>query len=152
MSSLAHCDLASIPERIVATVQYGGEEVLSTRRRLTKAAIRIAVWRKAIGEIEKGSKAFAIQAMASPEVSRAMNQAGGMTAGWQKQLGDVMERYLANMNRPSRAQTVAMAERLQYIERLLGAPCFRSNHHAQDRWMAEARNKTWLASDQLDVA
>jgi hypothetical protein len=31
-----------------------------------------------------------------------------------------MEKYVANMHLPSRTRAVAMAERLQYVERLLG--------------------------------
>jgi hypothetical protein len=54
--------------------------------------------------------------MASPEFSKVMNQVGGVTAGAQKQLGDLMEKYLVGMNLPSRAQMVGMAERLQSIE------------------------------------
>jgi hypothetical protein len=69
-----------------------------------------------IGEMEKGFNAFANQAMSSPEFSKAMNQAGGATAGAQRQFGEFMEKYLLNMNLPSRAQMVGMAERLQNIE------------------------------------
>jgi hypothetical protein len=54
--------------------------------------------------------------MASPEFSKVVNQVGGVTAGAQKQLGDLMEKYLVGMNLPSRAQMVSMAERLQSIE------------------------------------
>jgi len=69
-----------------------------------------------IGEMEKGFNSFANQAMTSPEFSKAMNQVGGVTAGAQKQLGELMEKYLLAMNLPSRAQMVGMAERLQSIE------------------------------------
>ncbi len=69
-----------------------------------------------LGEMEKGFNAFANQAMVSSQFSKAMNQAGGATAGAQKQLSDLMERYLVRMNMPSRAQMVDMAERLQAIE------------------------------------
>jgi hypothetical protein len=75
-----------------------------------------ALWQKMLGEMEKGFNAFANQAMASSQFSKAMNQAGGATAGAQKQLNDLMERYLVRMNMPSRAQMVGMAERLQAIE------------------------------------
>ena len=75
-----------------------------------------ALWQKMIGEMEKGFNAFANQAMASSQFSKAMNQAGGATAGAQKQLSDLMERYLVRMNLPSRAQMVGMAERIQAIE------------------------------------
>jgi len=75
-----------------------------------------AIWQTMIGEMEKGFNAFANQAMASPEFSKVVNQVGGVTAGAQKQLGDLMEKYLVSMNLPSRAQMVSMAERLQSIE------------------------------------
>jgi SMC interacting uncharacterized protein involved in chromosome segregation len=74
------------------------------------------IWQTMIGEMEKGFNSFANQAMASPEFSKAMNQAGGVAAGAQRQLGELMEKYLLAMNLPSRAQMVGMAERLQAIE------------------------------------
>jgi hypothetical protein len=76
----------------------------------------VAIWQTMIGEMEKGFNSFANQAMASPEFSKAVNQVGGATAGAQKQLGEMMEKYLVNMNLPSRAQMIGMAERLQSIE------------------------------------
>lgn len=76
----------------------------------------VALWQTMIGEMEKGFNAFANQAMASPQFSKVVNQVGGATAGAQKQLGDLMEKYLLTMNLPSRAQMVDMAERLQTIE------------------------------------
>lgn len=75
-----------------------------------------AIWQTVIGEMEKGFNAFASEAMASPQFSRAMNQAGGAAAGAQKQLGELMEKYLVAMNLPSRAQMIGMAERMQSIE------------------------------------
>ena len=81
-----------------------------------KGSDPVALWQQMIGEMEKGFNAFANQAMTSPEFSQVMNQAGGLTAGAQKQFGDFMEKYLLNMNLPSRAQMVGMAERLQSIE------------------------------------
>jgi hypothetical protein len=76
----------------------------------------VALWQKMIGEMEKGFNAFANQAMTSPQFSQALNQVGGATAGAQKQLGELMEKYLLTMNMPSRAQMIGMAERLQSIE------------------------------------
>jgi SMC interacting uncharacterized protein involved in chromosome segregation len=76
----------------------------------------VALWQNMIGEMEKGFNAFANQAMASPQFSQVVNQMGGATAGAQKQLGELMEKYLLTMNLPSRAQMVGMAERLQSIE------------------------------------
>src|SRR6202051_798907 len=76
----------------------------------------VAIWQNMIGEMEKGFNAFANKAMESPEFSRVVNQVGGVSAGAQKQLSDMMEEYLVSMNLPSRAQMVSMAERLQSIE------------------------------------
>ena len=76
----------------------------------------VALWQHMIGEMEKGFNSFANQAMASPEFSKVVNQVGGVTAGAQKQLSDLMEKYLLGLNLPSRAQMVGMAERLQSIE------------------------------------
>jgi hypothetical protein len=81
-----------------------------------KASDPAEMWRKMLGEMEKGFNAFATQTMSTPEFSRAMNQAGGIAAGAQKQFGDMMEKYLIGMNLPSRAQMVDMAARLQAIE------------------------------------
>ena len=76
----------------------------------------VVMWQNMIGEMEKGFNSFANQAMSSPEFSKVMNQVGGATAGAQKQLGELMEKYLVSMNLPSRAQMIGMAERLQSIE------------------------------------
>lgn len=74
------------------------------------------LWRTFLAEAEKNYNNLANQAMASPEFSRLMNQAGGASFGAQKMLGEMMERYLGSMNLPSRAQLADMGERLQAIE------------------------------------
>ena len=76
----------------------------------------VAMWQNMLGEMEKGFNSFANQAMSSPEFSQAMNRAGGVAAGAQKQLGELMEKYLVSMNLPSREQVTGLAERLQAIE------------------------------------
>jgi len=76
----------------------------------------VAIWQTMVGEMEKGFNSFANQAMASPEFSKVVNQVGSASAGAQKQLGELMEKYLVSMNLPSRAQMIGMAERLQSIE------------------------------------
>jgi hypothetical protein len=76
----------------------------------------VAIWQNLLGEMEKGFNAFAGQAMASPEFSKVMNQVGSVGAGAQKQLGELMEKYLSTMNLPSRAMMVGLGERLQSIE------------------------------------
>jgi hypothetical protein len=80
----------------------------------------VAIWQKMMGEMEKGFNSFANQAMSSPEFSQAMNRAGGVAAGAQKQLGELMEKYLVSMNLPSRDQVTGLAERLQSIEAQIG--------------------------------
>ena len=76
----------------------------------------VALWQKMVGEMEKGFNSFATKAMETPEFSQAMNRAGGVAAGAQKQFGDLMEKYLLSMNLPSREQMTGIAERLQSIE------------------------------------
>jgi SMC interacting uncharacterized protein involved in chromosome segregation len=76
----------------------------------------VAIWQNMVSEMEKGFNAFASKALESPEISKVVNQVGGASAGAQKHLGDMMEKYLVSMNLPSRAQMVGMAERLQGIE------------------------------------
>src|SRR3954447_3845957 len=79
----------------------------------------VAIWHTMIGEMEKGFNAFANHAMASPEFSKVVNQVGGASAGAQKQMGELMEKYLASMNLPSRAQLIGFGERLVAIENQL---------------------------------
>src|ERR1700759_2325848 len=81
-----------------------------------KSSDPVALWHQMIGEMEKGFNALANQTMSSPECSKARNQPGSVSAGAQKQFGEFMEKYLLNMNLPSRAQMIGMAERLQTIE------------------------------------
>src|SRR6202030_3916231 len=81
-----------------------------------KSNDQVAIWQNMMGEMEKGFNAFANRAMESPEFSKVVNQVGGASASAQRQLGELMKKYLVNMNLPSRAQMVSMAERLQSIE------------------------------------
>ena len=80
----------------------------------------VAMWQKMMGEMEKGFNSFANQAMSSPEFSQVVNRAGGVAAGAQKQLGELMEKYLVTMNLPSREQVTGLAERLQSVEAQIG--------------------------------
>jgi hypothetical protein len=74
------------------------------------------IWRTFLAEFERNANNIANQAMGSQEFSRVMNQASGATVGAQKAFGDMMERYLASTNLPSRAQLTNIGERLQAIE------------------------------------
>ena len=84
-----------------------------------KANDPLALWQRAIGEMEKRFNAFANQAMVSPEFSKLVNQTGETAADAQKRFGDLMEKYLLTVNLPSREQMVGVAERLQTIENQL---------------------------------
>src|SRR6202030_255877 len=122
--ALQKASLRSQVDRTAATVWYGAQYPRRGKALVVKWRAPMAdkgndpavIWQTMIGEIEKGFNSFANQAMASPEFSKVMNQVGGVTAGAQKQLGELMEKYLVSMNLPSRAQLVGMAERIQAIE------------------------------------
>jgi len=72
----------------------------------------IAIWQTMIGEMEKGFNAFTGRTTAPSEIGKP----GEATSGAQPRLGDLMEKYLVNMNMPSRSQMVSIADRLQSIE------------------------------------
>src|SRR5258708_12461768 len=69
----------------------------------------LALWQKMIGEMEKGFNAFANQAMASPQFSKAINQAGGVTAGPKKHRRELLEKKLLRQTMPPRAPMVGTA-------------------------------------------
>src|SRR6201987_703120 len=73
-----------------------------------KSSDAVALGQNMIAEMEKGFNAFANQAMASPQFSKAVNRAGGGTPGAQKQLGGLMEKYLVSITTPSRSQMIGM--------------------------------------------
>ncbi|HEY0330135.1 MAG TPA: hypothetical protein VGC77_13670 [Rhodopseudomonas sp.] len=83
---------------------------------MAKASDPSELWRNMLGEMSKGFQAFAHQAMSSPEFNKVITEVGGVSADAQKQLGELMERYLAGMNMPSRAQLTDFSARLETIE------------------------------------
>jgi hypothetical protein len=78
-----------------------------------------AAWQAMLGEMGKGFAALANQAMASPEISKVAHQVGDASAGVQKQFAEVMDRYLASQNLPTRAQWAEFNERLAALEKRL---------------------------------
>lgn len=76
----------------------------------------LALWRDMLTKWETGFNDLANTNMASPEFSRFMNQATGVSVRMQHAMGELMGRYLTAMNMPSRADVVAVGERLQGIE------------------------------------
>ncbi|MCC2104213.1 MAG: hypothetical protein KDJ20_09315, partial [Hyphomicrobiales bacterium] len=63
-----------------------------------------------------GVNQIANEAMGNEQFSRLMHGATSAAAGAKAGLGDAMERYLATMNLPSRADITSIGERLQAIE------------------------------------
>jgi hypothetical protein len=109
----------TVPSQQCGIAEKNGLELViisGGRQMADKSSDPVAMWQNMIGEMEKGFNSFANQAMTSPEFSKVMNQVGSVGAGAQKQLGELMEKYLVSMNLPSRAQMVSMGERLQSIE------------------------------------
>ncbi|HMN72925.1 MAG TPA: poly(R)-hydroxyalkanoic acid synthase subunit PhaE [Rhodoblastus sp.] len=77
-------------------------------------------FRDFVGQWERGVNQIANEAMGNEQFSRLMHGATSAAAGAKAGLGEAMERYLATMNLPSRADIVSVGERLQAIEAQLG--------------------------------
>jgi hypothetical protein len=107
-------DIAVVKERGAADPAGRAEDAMAD-----KSTDPVAIWHAMLGEMEKGFNAFANRAMASPEFSKAVHQVGDVSAGAQKQIGELMEKYLAGMNLPSRSQMAGFGERLTAIENQL---------------------------------
>ncbi|RJF75350.1 poly(R)-hydroxyalkanoic acid synthase subunit PhaE [Rhodopseudomonas palustris] len=75
-----------------------------------------AAWQAMLGEMSKGFTTLASQAMAQPEIAKAVGQVSGATAEAQKQFGTMVEQYLAGLNLPTRAQMDALEARLAAAE------------------------------------
>lgn len=73
-------------------------------------------FRDLVGQWERGVNQIANEAMGNEQFSRLMHGATSAAAGAKAGLGEAMERYLATMNLPSRADIVGIGERLQAIE------------------------------------
>ena len=80
----------------------------------------LALWRDILSKWETGFNDLSNKNMGSPEFSQLMNQAMGMSVRMQHAMGEIMGRSLTAMNMPSRADLVAIGERLQGIEDQLG--------------------------------
>lgn len=73
-------------------------------------------FRDLVGQWERGVNEFANEAMANEQFSRLMHGVTSTAAGARAGLGEAMERYLATLNLPSRADITGIGERLQAIE------------------------------------
>jgi hypothetical protein len=104
----------------VATAEYDCESTaqaadLTMEQPMTdRSNDALAYWQKMFVEVQKGFNVVASQAMESSQLSKMMTSPAG--TGAQKQLGELMEKYLVSMNMPSRAQMTGLDERLQGVE------------------------------------
>lgn len=76
----------------------------------------LEAFRDLVGQWERGVNQIANEAMGNEQFSRLMHGATSAAAGAKAGLGEAMERYLATMNLPSRADITGIGERLQAIE------------------------------------
>ncbi|SFQ37249.1 hypothetical protein [Variovorax sp. 770b2] len=78
-------------------------------------------WRDVVSQVEKGVNEFANRKMKSDKFVRGMNKVVGVSMAAKKMRQDLMQRYFEALNLPSRADVLALAEKLQSIEdRLIG--------------------------------
>lgn len=75
-----------------------------------------ALWRDMIGQWEQMANAFGGSAMRSEGFAQAMGGATGAAAQGQQATHEVMTRWLAAMNMPSRAEFADLSARLARIE------------------------------------
>ncbi|MDE2365092.1 MAG: hypothetical protein KGM42_20645 [Hyphomicrobiales bacterium] len=73
-------------------------------------------FRDLVGQWERGVNQIANQAMGNEQFSRAMHGLSSAAFSARAGVGEAMEKYLATVNLPSRADIVAIGERLQAIE------------------------------------
>lgn len=85
-------------------------------RREEKPKGPLDAFRDLVGQWERGVNQIANEAMGNEQFSRLMHGATSAAAGAKAGLGEAMERYLATMNLPSRADITSIGERLQAIE------------------------------------
>jgi len=76
----------------------------------------MALWRDMLSQWETNVNALANKTMASDEYSSSMHGAMGGMLKLQDTMKQFMATYLANANLPSRAEVVAIAERIGGVE------------------------------------
>jgi hypothetical protein len=78
-----------------------------------------AVWRDLVSQWEKNVNALANKTMATDEYASAQSTMMSGLLRMQQMMASSMSTYLATMNLPSRADVVAIGDRLSSIEALL---------------------------------
>jgi hypothetical protein len=81
-----------------------------------KPADPMALWRDMLSQWETNANALANKTMASDEYSSSMHGAMGGMLKLQETMKQFMATYLANANLPSRAEVLAIAERIGGVE------------------------------------
>jgi hypothetical protein len=81
-----------------------------------KAADPLALWRDMVSQWEKSVNSLANASMQSDQFSGSMNQMMKVLLQAQTTVGDVMVKYLATLNLPSRADLLSLGEQLGSIE------------------------------------
>jgi hypothetical protein len=76
----------------------------------------MALWRDMLSQWETNVNALANKTMASDEYSSSMNGAMGGMLKLQETMKQFMATYLANANLPSRAEVLAIGERIGGVE------------------------------------
>ncbi|MEA2787047.1 MAG: hypothetical protein QOF71_3151 [Candidatus Eremiobacteraeota bacterium] len=76
----------------------------------------MALWRDMLSQWETNANALANKTMASDEYSSSMHGAMGGMLKLQETMKQFMATYLANANLPSRAEVLAIAERIGGVE------------------------------------
>jgi hypothetical protein len=78
-----------------------------------------AAFRDVMSQWEQGFNKLANETMGSEAFSQAMHKFTNVPMGMQNQLGELIGRYLAALNLPSRAEMVNIGERIQSMEATL---------------------------------
>ena len=81
-----------------------------------KPADPMALWRDMLSQWETNVNALANKSMGSDEYSSSMNSAMGGMLKMQEAMKQAMATYLATANLPSRAEVLAIAERIGGLE------------------------------------
>jgi hypothetical protein len=78
-----------------------------------------SIWREWVSQSERQWNAFLNQVMGTEQYNQSMSRFMDTYLDMQKNLGDVMGRYLSALNVASRADVLALGDRLAVIENLL---------------------------------
>ena len=78
-----------------------------------------AAWRDMLAQWEKNMNALGNQAMGTDQFGQSMGQVTSLSLAMQQAMADMMTRAQMAANMPTRADIVAISERLQVIEQTL---------------------------------